>query len=94
MVFPSLRCPVARTRPEGRLRQPPWLKVMRVAWRRRRNQSSATPKVEKLDIAVPAPAVSPMRQRRPRREQQGMDGDRGDLTVLSLGAAVVLLVIL
>ena len=54
MIFPSLRCPVARTRPKCRLKQPTWLKVLRVtSTRRRRDQSSVIPKVEKLNVSNP-----------------------------------------
>jgi hypothetical protein len=80
MIFPSLRCPVARARPKCRLKQPRWLKVLRVtSTRRRRDQSSVIPKVEKLNVSNPALAAPPMRQRRPRLEQHRMGGDWGDL---------------
>jgi hypothetical protein len=53
MIFPSLRCPAARARPQGPLRPPAGLKFLRVLVRWRQDQPTASPKIEKLDVSGP-----------------------------------------
>jgi hypothetical protein len=49
MIFPNLRCPVARARPQVFLRPPAQLKLLRVLSWWRHDQPTATPEVVNLD---------------------------------------------
>jgi hypothetical protein len=53
MIFPNLRCPVARARPQGSLRPRAQLKLLRVLSRWRHDQPTATPEIVNLDAYRP-----------------------------------------
>lgn len=53
MIFPSLRCPVARAGPKGFIIRPPLRMILRVSWGWRRHQSAAAPEIKNLNLYGP-----------------------------------------